>query len=164
MSNRFTHNESKFLHHNAHDMFELVLAVGQYPQFLPWCVGARVTNPPLNETLNGEFIGELMVGFKGYNEKFTSLVTFDRTKLTITTQPQRGAQSPLKFMASQWQFAQHNNGCPKGCIVDFSVECGFQSGILNRAFAQLFDHAISKMVSAFEQRANTIYPNISNDK
>ncbi len=157
MSHRFAHNESKIIHHQAQQMFELVLAVGLYPQFLPWCVGARVMNPPAIHAQNGEFIGELMVGFAGYNEKFTSLVSFDRAQLTIHTQPLPGVTSPLKFMESHWHFVPDKIN-PQLSVVEFAVECGFQSGLLNRAFAQLFDHAIAKMVGAFEQRANKLYP------
>ena len=37
-----THAERRVLPYTPREMFELVAAVDRYPEFLPWCVAARV--------------------------------------------------------------------------------------------------------------------------
>ena len=50
-------------------MFDLVADVGEYPEFLPWCVGARVRSQ--TET---ELVADLTIGFGPFRESFTSRV------------------------------------------------------------------------------------------
>ena len=37
-----THNETRLLPYTADQMFDLVADVARYPEFLPWCMGARI--------------------------------------------------------------------------------------------------------------------------
>ena len=37
-----THAEKQIVPYTSEQLFDLVADVGKYPQFLPWCVGARV--------------------------------------------------------------------------------------------------------------------------
>ncbi len=37
-----THTETRLLPYTAQQMFDLVADVSRYPEFLPWCVGARI--------------------------------------------------------------------------------------------------------------------------
>ena len=37
-----THNETRRLPYTPQQMFDLVADVARYPEFLPWCVGARI--------------------------------------------------------------------------------------------------------------------------
>ena len=40
-----THAEKQIVPYTPEQLFDLVADVGKYPQFLPWCVGARVRQP-----------------------------------------------------------------------------------------------------------------------
>ena len=53
-------------------LFDLVADVGKYPEFLPWCVGARVRSR--TET---ELVADLTIGFGPFRESFTSRVALD---------------------------------------------------------------------------------------
>ena len=56
-------------------MNALVAGVERYPEFLPWCKGARVWE-------RGERVikADLIIGYKMFQEKFTSRVTLDQPK------------------------------------------------------------------------------------
>ena len=54
-------------------MFDLVADVGRYGEFLPWVSAVRVRQN--NET---QMLADLVVGFKGLRENFTSRVNKQR--------------------------------------------------------------------------------------
>jgi coenzyme Q-binding protein COQ10 len=68
-----THAERQIVPYTPEQLFDLVADVGSYPQFLPWCVGARVRSR--TETL---LVSDLTIGFGPFRESFTSRVTLDR--------------------------------------------------------------------------------------
>ena len=37
-----THREQRVLPYSDEQLFDLVADVGRYPEFLPWCIGAKV--------------------------------------------------------------------------------------------------------------------------
>ena len=53
-----THAESRRVAYRPEQLFDLVADVGQYPKFLPWCIGARVKSR--SET---ELLADLTIGF-----------------------------------------------------------------------------------------------------
>ena len=42
------HSEKRALPYTAEQIFDLVADVDRYPEFLPWCIGARVRRPEPN--------------------------------------------------------------------------------------------------------------------
>ena len=87
-----THAETKILPHKPEEMFDLVADVGRYPEFLPWCVGARIRTR--TETL---MVADLIIGFKGLRENFTSNVMLNREAMTVDVSYQDG---PFKYLTS----------------------------------------------------------------
>ena len=37
-----THAEQRLIHHTPEQLFDLVADVRRYPEFLPWCLAARI--------------------------------------------------------------------------------------------------------------------------
>ena len=70
-----THAEQRVLPYTAEQLFDLVADVGRYPEFLPWCVGARIRER--SDTL---IVADLLIGFRMFRERFTSRVTLDRPR------------------------------------------------------------------------------------
>ena len=54
-------------------MFDLVVDVAAYPEFLPWCVASRV-----RAQSDTHVVADLVIGFKMVRERFTSRVALDR--------------------------------------------------------------------------------------
>jgi coenzyme Q-binding protein COQ10 len=141
-----SHTEQRVLPHGAEQMFDLVADVGRYPEFLPWCVAARVLS-----RCETKMRAELAIGFKGIRERFTSLVSLDRANLRIDVTYENG---PFKYLVNHWRFEPAGEG---RCVIHFHIEFQFRSRILELLMGKLFDEAVRRMVRAFEQRADALY-------
>ena len=139
-----THAEKRVVPYRPDQLFDIVADVGKYPQFLPWCVGARVRIR--TET---ELVADLTIGFGPFRESFTSRVTLDPPE-RIKVRYENG---PFRYLNNQWGFLAH----PKGCCVDFFVDFEFRSRILQRAIGVVFNEAVRRMVNAFLKRARDVY-------
>ena len=146
--------EQKILPFKPDEIFELVGDVARYPEFLPWCTGARIREK--QKTSTGEtMIADLMIGFKMVREKFTSRVTLDRPSLRIDVDYLQG---PFKTLKNHWTFSATQNG---HCQIDFHLEFEFSSVLLQKLIGVLFHEAVRRMVAAFEARAHQLYTPIS---
>ena len=139
-----THAERKLLPYRPEQLFDLVADVGEYPKFLPWCVGALVRSR--TET---ELVADLTIGFGPFRESFTSRVKLDRPRL-VQVQYERG---PFRYLNNQWAFEPD----PKGCRVSFFVDFEFRNRLLQRAIGAVFNEAVRRMVNAFLRRARDVY-------
>jgi len=131
--------------HKAEHLFDLVADVGKYPDFLPWCIGARVTK---NDGII--LMADLVVGYKLFREKFTSKVVMDRP-LSIEVTYLNG---PMKYLHNHWGFTDNGDGT---CAVDFHIDFEFRSAIFEKMMGAFFTEALERMVHAFEKRADELY-------
>ncbi len=143
------HSETRLLEWSAAQMFDLVADVGRYGEFLPWVSAVRIRSS--SET---EMLADLVVGFKGLRENFTSRVHKQRPG-SITVDYIDG---PLRFLHNEWRFRDRENG---GCEVDFMVSFEFKSKIFQTLAGQVFERALNKMTEAFVGRAAALYGNSS---
>src|SRR5579859_4642964 len=137
--------EQRLLPYTPEQLFDLVADIERYPEFLPWCVGARIRER------NGDCIkADLAIGFKMYRERFTSVVTLEPPSRIHVTY----SDGPFRYLENHWKFEAGENG---GCIVDFYVDFEFKSKMLQRVIEVLFNEAVRRMVAAFESRARHLY-------
>jgi coenzyme Q-binding protein COQ10 len=139
-----THAEKRIVPYRPEQLFELVADVGKYPQFLPWCVGARIRTQT-----EKELVADLTIGFGPFRESFTSRVTLERPHRVKV----RYEKGPFRYLNNTWDFEPH----PVGCCVDFFVDFEFRSRILQRAIGVVFNEAVRRMVNAFLKRARDVY-------
>ena len=131
----------------AEQMFDLVTDVKHYPEFLPWCVAARI-----REQSDAHMIADLVIGFQVIRERFTSDVRFDRAALRVDTALVDG---PFRHLTNKWRFRDLPEAT--GCEIEIHVDFAFRSALLQRLIEPLFEEAQKRMISAFEKRARTIY-------
>lgn len=139
------HAEKRVVSHTPEQLYALVLDVQKYPQFLPWCLAARVKSQT-----ESELTADLIIGFNMFRETFTSYVEFDSDKLEINV---RYAEGPFKHLTNNWKFLPHEDGCE----IDFYVDFEFNSRLLQSVIEALFTEAVRRMVRAFETRADKLY-------
>ena len=140
-----THAEKRILSCSPRQLFDLVADIEHYPDFLPWCVAARVRKR------EGDLItADLVIGFKMFRERFTSRVRLDPEASRIDVAYEEG---PFKYLDNHWVFEDH----PQGCAVDFYVDFEFRSRLLQKLIEPLFSEAVRRMVAAFETRARKLY-------
>ncbi|WP_336961253.1 type II toxin-antitoxin system RatA family toxin [Sphingobium aquiterrae] len=139
------HSETRALPYTPEQMFDLVADVQSYDQFLPWISAIRVRED--SETL---MVADIIVGFKGLRESFTSRVN--------KTRPERVhvdyVDGPLKHLHNDWRFRPDGHG---GVLVDFEVEFAFKNRLFEALAGQVFHSALRKMIGAFEARAAALY-------
>jgi coenzyme Q-binding protein COQ10 len=140
-----THAERRRLPYTAEQLFALVADVERYPEFLPWCLGARI-----RERNATTITADLLIGFKMVRERFTSKIVLD---------PPRGidvsySEGPFRYLDNHWTFEPQADG---GCIIDFYVDFEFRSRMLQKIIGLLFNEAVRRMVAAFETRARQLY-------
>lgn len=140
-----THAEQRLLPYKPEQLFDLVADVDKYPEFLPWCVGARI-----NSRKDNVIMADLVIGFKMFREKFTSRVTLDQEKMRIDVEYMDG---PFRYLNNHWIFETHE----KGCNIDFFVDFEFKSMLLQKTIGLLFNEAVQRMIAAFEGRAKDLY-------
>ena len=138
------HQETRHLPYTAEQMFDLVADVKRYPEFLPWVSAMRVRKDGESETL-----ADMIVGFKGLRETFTSRVTKTRPE-AIDVEYLDG---PLKYLRNNWRFRPEE----QGCAVDFTVDFAFKNRVFEMLAGQVFGTALRRMIGAFEDRAAKLY-------
>ena len=140
------HAEKRVLHHTPEQLFALVADVAKYPEFLPWCLAARI-----RDRSQDKLVADLIIGFQMFKERFTSHVRLDEAAMEIHVEY---AEGPFKYLKNTWRFLDH----PEGCEIDFYVDFEFNSRILQTVIESLFTEAVKRMVGAFEARADALYP------
>ncbi|WP_174292750.1 type II toxin-antitoxin system RatA family toxin [Sphingomonas bacterium] len=138
------HKETRHLPYTAEQMFDLVADVKRYPEFLPWVSAMRVRQDGPGETM-----ADMVVGFKGLRETFTSRIRKTRPD-TITVDYIDG---PLKFLRNEWRFVPE----PGGSAVEFAVDFAFKNRVFELLAGQVFQGALRRMTGAFETRAASLY-------
>jgi coenzyme Q-binding protein COQ10 len=139
-----THAEHQVVPYTQDQLFDLVADVGRYPEFLPWCVGARVRS-----RTQTEIVADLTIGFGPFRESFTSRVALDRPRRVVV----RYERGPFRYLNNQWEF----HPAKGGTAVAFFVEFEFRSRILQGAIGVVFNEAVRRMVNAFHKRARQVY-------
>ncbi len=125
-------------------MFDLVADVARYGEFLPWISAVRIRSDGESEVL-----ADLIVGFKGLRETFTSRVQKTRPKLIEVDY----VDGPLKYLHNRWEFADASQGSSLSFTVDFAFKSRFFEALAGR----VFERALNQMTQAFVDRAEALY-------
>ncbi len=139
------HSETRYLPYSPEQLFKLVADVASYDEFLPWVVAVRVRSSSETETL-----ADLVVGFNAFKERFTSKVKKQRPDRIEVDY----VEGPLKYLHNEWEFERAPDG---GTNVRFAVDFAFKSRLFESLAGAMFDRALRRMTTAFEQRAAALY-------
>jgi len=145
-----THAEKRKMPYSSAQLYKLVAEVDRYPEFLPWCIAARLKSRDANVDT-----WDLVIGFKMIRERFTSKVTLalpDPTGLARIDVAY--ADGPFRYLNNHWIFVPQEDG---SCEIDFYVDFEFRSRMLQSIMGMLFNEAVRRMVAAFETRAQALY-------
>ncbi|BBK42908.1 ubiquinone-binding protein [Allostella vacuolata] len=139
-----THAEQRLLPYTPEQLYDLVADIERYPEFLPWCVAARIRTREARLV-----VADLMIGFKMVRERFTSRVELTpKSRIDVAY-----SDGPFKHLHNHWIFEPAEGGCR----IDFYVEFEFRSRTLQKIIEVLFHEAVRRMVAAFEGRARALY-------
>jgi coenzyme Q-binding protein COQ10 len=144
------HTERRVLPFTPRALFDLVADIDRYPEFLPWCLAARIRSRQDNIV-----IADLGIGHRLIRERFTS-----RVKLTPPESENAEGridveyiEGPMQHMSNRWIF---HPVVPNSTEIDFYVDFAFRSKMLEKLMGLVFHEAVTRMVRAFETRARKI--------
>ncbi|MBN8827581.1 MAG: type II toxin-antitoxin system RatA family toxin [Sphingobacteriia bacterium] len=136
--------------YSVEQLYTLVLDIESYPEFIPWCTASRILS--YNDK---EIIADLVIGFSGFREKYTSKVT--KTPYSSDTKQAKVIvelmEGPFTHLDNFWVFTETENGT----IIDFDISFKFNSKILEKVIGIMFEKALFKMIDSFEKRADQLY-------
>ncbi len=140
-----THTIETILPYKKKQLFELVADIESYPEFIPWCEGARILER------DGDIVlADLIVHFRGVTGKYTSRVFLDKELDEISVELSQG---PFEHLYQGWKFTKK----PNGTLVEFDIDFKLRSFIMEKIVDLMFDDACKKMMNAFAERAKAIY-------
>jgi ribosome-associated toxin RatA of RatAB toxin-antitoxin module len=137
---------SALVSYTAAQMFALVNDVARYPEFLPWCVAARVEDISASER-----VASLKIARGVLQTEFTTRNTL-RQDAQIRLQLLHG---PFRDLTGEWRFDAIGN---RGSRVHLRVEFEFKNRLSATAFNAVFEALCGTIIDAFVVRAQSIYP------
>jgi coenzyme Q-binding protein COQ10 len=146
-----THAEIRRLPYSATEMYALVADMAAYPEFLPWCSGARIRSRKPQPDGSEIVEAQMVISFKVFSEHFGSRVTLrpDGCKIDVAY-----LDGPFRYLNNHWRFKPVGESA---CEVDFFVDFEFRSRTLQAIIGVVFHEAMRRIVRAFEERAEQLY-------
>lgn len=141
--------ESRVLPCSARHVYDVVMDIEAYPEFLPWLHKARIV-----ERKDDELTAELVAEFAGIHHAFQTVDRYLSPKLVEV----RLLKGPFRYLDSLWTFEEIG---VHSCRVHFSIEFEFKSVMLSLVASPIFSGACRSMVHVFEERAMKLYDQVS---
>lgn len=131
--------------YTAAQMFDLVNDIEAYPEFLPWCRGARI------EQRDGDVLEAVVeIGLPGIHKSF-------RTRNTLERPERIGIElvsGPFTRLNGAWSFADLPDG---GSRVRVSLDFEVKRSPFAALFASVFEDLVRSQMAAFIRRADERY-------
>ena len=130
-------------------LIDLVLDIERYPDFVPFCMDAKVHE----RTEHGDLlliIADLTIGKGPFQDTYKSDVKFNKKKDSIYV---TNLDGPLKHLENKWQFKDEN----KITEVSFEVDFELKNDFLNIVMTKSFQFGLDKIADAFEERAKELF-------
>lgn len=139
-----TISKSALVPYSADEMYALVGDVASYPQFLPWCSGARVL-----EHSPAAMTAEIDMAFGGIRRTFTTRNILSPGRMDI-----RLVQGPFSRLEGSWRFQQV---AALGSRISLDLEFDFSNRLLELAVGPVFSTIANSLVDNFKKRARDVY-------
>ena len=134
-------NKSALVPYPAAAMYALVNDVERYPEFLPWCRGAKVLSRS-----DGEMRASLDLARGGFHKTFTTKNSLQPGRaITMTLE-----HGPFRHLEGRWQFTDLDH---EGSKVALDMEFEFTSTVLDMMAGPVFHEICNSLVDAFIRRA-----------
>ena len=139
---------------SKNQLIDLVLDIEKYPEFVPFCLDARVYERN-NEGDLVLIIADLTIGKGPFKDTYKSDVQFNRKDNSIKVTNIGG---PLNHLENTWHFKEQENGTEISFDIDFEIENKF----LNIVMTKSFQFGLDKIADAFQKRAEKLFGNFKN--
>jgi ribosome-associated toxin RatA of RatAB toxin-antitoxin module len=126
-------------------MFDLVIDVERYPEFLPWVAGAR-----LHEKSERDLRASMEMQKGGVRERFSTLNEFERPGFMTM----RLLEGPFRLLEGRWSFAPIGE---IGTRVELEMHFEFANPVVGLLFGNAFEQSCNALIDAFIARAKQTY-------
>ena len=149
--------KSVLLWYSARQMFDLVVDIPAYPQFLPWCDRAEVL-----EQSEHSMTARLGLSFSGIKHAFTTRNTHITNQRVVVEL----VDGPFSLLEGAWDFIPlgRRSGAEPGeptdegaCRVELDLRYAFRSLALEALVSPVFDRIANTLVDSFVKRAESVY-------
>ena len=130
-------------------LVDLVLDIEKYPEFVPFCVDAKVYEKKEKDNLL-LIIADLTIGKGPFKDTYKSDVKFNKKDDSIYV---TNLDGPLKHLENKWHFREDNNVTEVSFDVDFELKNHF----LNIVMTKSFQFGLDKIADAFQKRAEELF-------
>ena len=130
-------------------LIDLVLDIEKYPDFVPFCMDAKVHEKKEQGDLL-LIIADLTIGKGPFKDTYKSDVKFNKKNYSIYV---TNLDGPLKHLENKWQFKEEN----KVTEVSFEVDFELKNDFLNIVMTKSFQFGLDKIADAFEERAKELF-------
>lgn len=138
-------NRSALLNHSARQMYDLVVDIESYPEFLNWCSGARIL-----ERSDNQVVASIDISFKGLHRSFTTRNYMDGGRsLRIEL-----VDGPFRTLNGIWRFIELDD---RWCKIELDLEFDFSTAFLSRLVGPVFSQIANRQLDAFQRRAGQVY-------
>ena len=131
--------------YSADEMYELIVDIESYPDFLPWCAGAKVVNHDQHHSIGTV---DLKAGKLSYS------FTTKNTMQPGSEIKMRLVKGPFRHLNGSWQFESAGNS---SCAVTLDVSFEFKNKVIKLALGKILNRIMETIIDSFAQRAIEIY-------
>jgi len=139
----------KFIECKKEQLIDLVLDIEKYPEFVPFCIAAKVYEKKEKDNLL-LIVGDLTIGKGPFKDTYKSDVKYNKKEDSIFV---TNLDGPLKHLENTWYFKEENNITEVSFEVDFELKNEF----LNIVMTKSFQFALDKIAEAFQKRAENLF-------
>jgi ribosome-associated toxin RatA of RatAB toxin-antitoxin module len=126
-------------------MFDLVIDVERYPEFLPW-----VSSAELHEKSERELLASMEMQRAGVRERFTTRNEFERPGYMSL----RLVRGPFRLLEGNWSFAPIGDA---GTRIELAMRFEFASPVVSLLFGKAFEQSCNQLIDAFIMRARALH-------
>lgn len=135
---------SALVAHPAGQMFDLIEGAERYANFLPWCKGATILQR--DDTV---VVARLAVQYGGVNFSLATRNPKQRPHwLAVHLE-----EGPFRRFEGEWQLLELASDA---CRIDFALRYEFDSGLVGKLAAPVFNNIAQTLVDAFVAEADRI--------
>ena len=144
---------SRKVPYTVDQVFAISSDVAKYKEFLPLVRRSIVRNKSALPDGKETFEAELAISYKklGIQESLISQVVVDPEQKTVTAQ---SSQGPVKHLNSEWKIADAGS---EGSEITVTIDYALKSKALQFVLSGMFDMAVRKVMTSFENRAKELY-------
>ena len=139
----------KLIQCKKEQLIDLVLDIEKYPEFVPFCVDAKVYEKKDKGNLL-LIVADLTIGKGPFKDTYKSDVQYNKKEDSIFVTNHDG---PLKHLENTWLFKEKSNITEVFFKVDFELKNEF----LNLVMTKSFQFALDRIAEAFQKRAEDLF-------